>query len=65
VKSIKEKVLHLLNTEGKNETFKVTTDLESIAGELGVTHEALYRALTSLGNENLIRREEGLLLRTQ
>lgn len=65
MKSIKEKVLHLINTEGKNGKYKVTTGLKSLAGELGVTHEALYRTLASLENENLIRREEGLLLLTQ
>jgi hypothetical protein len=57
--------LHLINTKGKNGKFKVTTALKSLVGELGVTHEALYRTRASLENENLIRREEGLLLLTQ
>jgi CRP-like cAMP-binding protein len=62
MKSVKEKVLHLVNTEGKNGKYKVTTGLKSLAGELGVTHEALYRTLATLEYERILRREEGLLL---
>ena len=62
MKSVKEKVLHLVNTEGKNGKYKVTAGLKSLAGELGVTHEALYRTLATLEYERILRREEGLLL---
>jgi CRP-like cAMP-binding protein len=61
LKSVKAKVLHLINTEGKNGKYKVTSGLKSLAGELGVTHEALYRTLAAIENEKTVRREEGLL----
>ena len=61
LKSVKAKVLHLINTEGKNGKYKVTSGLKSLAGELGVTHEALYRTLAAMENEKTVRREEGLL----
>jgi CRP/FNR family transcriptional regulator, dissimilatory nitrate respiration regulator len=61
MKSVKAKVLHLINTEGKNGKYKVTSGLKSLAGELGVTHEALYRTLAAMENEKTVRREEGLL----
>jgi phosphoenolpyruvate carboxylase len=43
MKSLKDRVLHLINTEGVNGEYQVNTGLKSLAGELGVTHEALYR----------------------
>ncbi len=61
MKSIKDRVLHLINTEGKNGEFQVTTGLKSLAGELGVTHEALYRTLAVLERSKMIKRGEGLL----
>ena len=64
MKLIKEKVLHLINTEGTNGKFKVTTGLKSHAEELGVTHEALYRTLAALEKTETIRQEEGLLVLT-
>jgi CRP-like cAMP-binding protein len=64
MKSVKEKVLHLINTEGKNGKYKVTTGLKSLAGEIGVTHEALYRTLAALEKARTINREQGLLTLT-
>jgi CRP-like cAMP-binding protein len=61
MKSLKDRVLHLINTEGMNGEYKVNTGLKSLAGELGVTHEALYRTLATLEKTKVIRREEGLL----
>ena len=61
MKSVKDRVLHLIHTEGKNGQFPVNTGLKSLAGELGVTHEALYRTLAALEKDQKIRREEGLL----
>ena len=48
MKSVKDRVLQLINTEGQNGTYSATTGLKSLAGELGITHEALYRTLPSL-----------------
>ena len=64
MKSLKDRVLHLINTEGKNGEYQVNTGLKSLAGELGVTHEALYRTLAALEKTKTIRREEGLLVLT-
>ena len=64
MKSVKDKILHLINTEGKNGEYQVNTGLKSLAGELGVTHEALYRTLAALEKTKMIRREEGLLVLT-
>ena len=61
MKSVKDRVLHLIHTEGKNSQYQVTTGLKSLAGELGVTHEALYRTLAALEQSREIKRENGLL----
>jgi DNA-binding MarR family transcriptional regulator len=64
MKSVKDKILHLINTESKNGEYQVNTGLKSLAGELGVTHEAMYRTLAALEKTKMIRREEGLLVLT-
>ncbi len=61
MKSVKDRVLHLIHTEGKNSQYQVSTGLKSLAGELGVTHEALYRTLAALEQSREIKRENGLL----
>ena len=61
MKSVKDRLLHLIDTEGKNGQYQVTTGLKSLAGELGVTHEALYRTLAALEQSREIKRESGLL----
>jgi DNA-binding phage protein len=47
-----------------NGEYQVNTGLKSLAGELGVTHEALYRTLAALEKTKTIWREEGLLVLT-
>ena len=64
MKSVKDRVLHLIDTEGKSGQYQVTTGLKSLAGELGVSHEALYRTLSLLVKSKTIRRVEGLLVLT-
>jgi len=61
MKSVKDRVLHLIDTEGKNGQYKVTTGFKSLAGELGVSHEALYRTLAQLVESKTLTREDGLL----
>lgn len=61
LKSVKDRVLHLLQTEGVKGQYRVDTGLKSLAAELGVTHEALYRTLSDLVKTRTISREEGLL----
>jgi len=61
MKSVKDRVLHLINTEGQSGSYAATTGLKSLAGELGVTHEALYRTLAALEKAHAIRRKDGVL----
>jgi CRP/FNR family transcriptional regulator, dissimilatory nitrate respiration regulator len=61
MKSVKDRVLHLINTEGQNGAYTVTTGLKSLAGQLGVTHEALYRTLATLEKDQTLRRDSGVL----
>jgi DNA-binding MarR family transcriptional regulator len=61
MKSVKDRVLHLINTEGKNGAYTAATGLKSLAGELGVTHEALYRTLAALEKAKIIRRDDGIV----
>lgn len=61
MKSVKDRVLHLINTEGQNGSYTASTGLKSLAGELGVTHEALYRTLAALVNAKIIQRNQGVL----
>lgn len=65
MKSVKDRVLHLINSEGRDGQYEVNTGFKTLAGELGVTHEALYRTLASLEKENLIARGDGVLLLKQ
>ena len=61
MKSVKDRVLHLINTEGQNGAYTAATGLKSLAGELGVTHEALYRTLAALEKAKIIQRDDGVL----
>ena len=61
MKSVKDRVLQLINTEGQNGTYSATTGLKSLAGELGITHEALYRPLPSLEKAKIIHRDDRVL----
>lgn len=61
MKSAKDRVLHLINTEGKNGTYAAPTGLKTLAGELGITHEALYRTLAALERANVLHRAKGVL----
>lgn len=61
MKSVKDRVLHLINTEGHNASYTAATGLKSLAGELGVTHEALYRTLAAMEKAKVLRRDKGAL----
>jgi len=61
MKSVKDRILHLIYTEGKNGKYQVNTGLKSLAGELGVTHEALYRTLATLEKSRKIMRKDGFI----
>lgn len=57
LKDIKSKLLHLIETEGSKGTLTLQSDFKSLASEIGVTHEALYRNISAL-------EKDGLLLKT-
>ena len=61
MKSVKDRVLHLIDTEGENGTYVAATGLKSLAAELGVTHEALYRTLSALEKQNILQRKNGTI----
>jgi len=58
---VQDRVLHLLETEGESGQYAVPAGLKSLAGELGVTHEALYRALAALKKAGRLIHERGSL----
>ena len=62
---VQDRVLHLLDTEGERGRYPVPAGLKSLAGELGVTHEALYRALAALEKTGWLERRDGVLLRVK
>ena len=57
LKDIKSKLLHLIETEGTKGTLTLQSDFKSLASEIGVTHEALYRKISAL-------EKDGVLLKT-
>jgi CRP-like cAMP-binding protein len=48
LKSVRERLLHWLLTEGTDGRVALRTTRKELAAELGVTHEALYRTLAAL-----------------
>lgn len=62
MKSIRERLLHLIQTEGTEGHYATPTGLKTLAGELGVTHEALYRAIASLETQRVLRRDSNHLV---
>jgi DNA-binding MarR family transcriptional regulator len=56
MKDIKSKLIHLIETDGKAGTLHLQSDLKSMASEIGVTHEALYRAISTLEKDGLLIR---------
>lgn len=48
LRTARERILHFIETEGGNGTIKLGLSKKAWAAELGLTHEALYRALSSM-----------------
>lgn len=61
-KGVKERLLHLIETEGNMGSLAVASNLKSVAAELGVTHEALYRAVADLERSDILARRDGNLI---
>ncbi|MBE0622590.1 MAG: Crp/Fnr family transcriptional regulator [Burkholderiales bacterium] len=62
LKGVKERLLHLIETEGQKGSLPMGSGLKSMAAELGVTHEALYRAVAELERSGGLRRQESCLI---
>jgi len=61
MKSIRDRLIHLIETEGTGGQYPVPSGLKTLAGELGVTHEALYRAMAALESDQQLTRANGHL----
>ena len=56
LKDIKSKLLHLIETEGTQGTLTLQSDFKSLASEIGVTHEALYRTISTLKKQGVLKK---------
>ncbi|OIQ71810.1 hypothetical protein GALL_465710 [mine drainage metagenome] len=58
---VKDRLLHLIQTEGKDGQFPLGAGLKSMATELGISHEALYRCVAGMEDRCEIVRNDGYL----
>lgn len=56
LKGVAERLLHLIETEGRGGHLSLEAGLKSVAAELGVTHEALYRTVAKLEQQGRLHR---------
>lgn len=56
MKSIRDRLIHLIETEGNDGLFPIPSGLKTLAGELGVTHEALYRTIATLRTQGVLNK---------
>ncbi len=54
LKTARERILHYLETEGRDGRLELQQTRKAWAEELGLTHEALYRALSALKEARVI-----------
>lgn len=62
LKGVRDRLLHLIESEGTGGRLPLGAGLKSIALELGVTHEALYRTVAELEKKGVLRREDGKII---
>jgi CRP-like cAMP-binding protein len=60
--TVEARLLHLIRTEGDTSGFPIDSGLKTLAPEIGVTHEALYRCVAGLEKRGVIARTEGRLV---
>ena len=58
---VQERLVHLIETEGQKGNYPLGSGLKSLAAELAVTHEALYRCVSAMEAKKQLRREAGYL----
>jgi CRP-like cAMP-binding protein len=61
LKGVRDRLLHLIESEGQSGSLSLGAGLKSMALELGVTHEALYRTVAELEKLQVLRREGGYI----
>lgn len=61
IKGVAGRLLHLIETEGIDGRLPIGTGLKSMASELAVTHEAMYRTVAELEKQGVLRRDDGYL----
>ncbi|MET3498233.1 Crp/Fnr family transcriptional regulator [Variovorax boronicumulans] len=62
LKGVGERLLHMVETEGVHGRLPIGSGLKSLATELAVSHEALYRTVAALEKSGVIVRESGSLI---
>lgn len=62
LKGVADRLLHLVETEGANGRLAIGSGLKSLATELAVSHEALYRTLATLEQQRVVERRDGHLV---
>ncbi len=55
---VQDRFVHLLETEGVKGCFPIGAGIKSLASELGVTHEALYRCIYAMEKQGLLQRTQ-------
>lgn len=61
LRGVGERLLHMIETEGAEGRLRIGSGLKSLATELAVTHEALYRAVAALEKNCTVLREKGFV----
>lgn len=56
LRSVEERIVHYIESEGSNGAIELDRSLKAWALDLGVTHEALYRALARMTRSGLLTR---------
>jgi CRP-like cAMP-binding protein len=59
--TVEARLLHLVRTEGGASGLPLGSGLKTLAREIGVTQEALYRCVAALERRGVVAREEGFL----
>lgn len=59
--TVEARLLHLSRTEAGTSGLPLGSGLKTLAREIGVTHEALYRCVAALEKRGMLVREEGRL----
>ena len=59
LRTVEARLRHLIETEGTAQGWRPRSNLKSVAHELGVTHEALYRCVAELQRRGALTRGRG------